>query len=149
MTKTSLLILKQCIFFFSERSCQFLPKHRDIVRNLKLWSLSIKLYTAFFNLLYTESHAHHKALISWYSICSKLHFTINMKAFYFYVSDRSCQFLPKDLDIFRNVKLWSLSDKLHTDVFNPCTVNPVHHYNAFISWYSIFPCGIAVITHCE
>ena len=148
MTKNSLLILKECIFF-PERSCHFVPKHRDIVRNLKLWSQSVKLHTAFFNLLYTESHAHHKALISWYSIVSMWHFTINMKAFYLYVSDRFCQFLPKDMDIFRNVKLWSLSDTLHTDVFNPWTVNPVHHYNTFISWYSIFPCGLGFITHCE
>ena len=149
MTKTSLLMLKQCIFFFSERSCQFLPKHRDIVRNLRLWSLSIKLYTAFFNLLYTESHAHHKTLISWYSICSKLHFTINMKAFYFYVSDRSCQFLPKDLDIFRNLKLCSLFDKLHTTFFKLLYSESNEHHKTLISWYSNFPCSRAFIRHCE
>ena len=63
----SLLILKQCIYF-SERFCQFLPIHRDFFRNLKLWPLSDKLHTAFFNVLYTESREYHKVLISWYSI---------------------------------------------------------------------------------
>jgi hypothetical protein len=145
---TSLLILKHLICFQSDLA----NSYQNTGISSETWSYG-RCLSNFIQLssiyLYTESHAHHKALISWYSICSKLHFTINMKAFYFYVSDRSCQFLPKDLDIFRNVKLWSLSDKLHTDVFNPCTVNPVHHYNAFISWYSIFLCGLAFTRHCE
>jgi len=65
----SLLILKQFIFFFSERSCHFLPKHRYIFRNLKLWSLSDKTSYTFFNLSCNESRAQgYKALISWYII---------------------------------------------------------------------------------
>jgi len=49
--------IKAIYLLFSERSCQFLPKHRDTFRNLKLWSLSDKLHTAFFILLYNESRA--------------------------------------------------------------------------------------------
>jgi hypothetical protein len=49
--------IKAIYLLFSERSCQFLPKHRDIFRKLKLWSLCDKLNTAFFNLLYSESGA--------------------------------------------------------------------------------------------
>ena len=70
-----------------------------------------------FKLLYTESCEHHKTLISWYKF-SMWHFTINMKAIYLYVSDRSCQFLSKHPDIFTSLKLRSLSDKLHTAFFN-------------------------------
>ena len=57
MIMISFLILKQFTFFFLERFCQFLPKHRSIFRNLKLWFLSDKLNTAFFNFFCNESRA--------------------------------------------------------------------------------------------
>jgi hypothetical protein len=41
----------KAIFFFSRGPTKSLPKHRDIFRSLKLWSLSDKLHPAFFNLL--------------------------------------------------------------------------------------------------
>ena len=59
--------MKSICLCISDRSCQFLPRHLDIFRNLKLCSLFDKLHTTFFKLLYSESHEHHKALISWYS----------------------------------------------------------------------------------
>ena len=145
MIMTSLFILKQ--FLFSERSCQLLPKHRDIFRNLKQWS--DKLRTAFFKLLYTESRAPLQGFHFMVQHFSMWHFTINMKSICLCISDRSCQFLPRHLDIFRNLKLCSLFDKLHTTFFKLLYSESHEHHKALISWYSIFPCSRALIRHGE
>ena len=141
--------IKAIYLFFSERSCQFLPKHQDIFRNLKLWSFSDKLHTAFFNLVYTESRAHHMALIWWYSIFHvALQFLI-WKQFIFIFQIDPATFYHK---IEMSSETWSYGP-CQTNFIQlssiSCTMNPEHHYKAFISWNIIFPCVIVIITHCE
>ena len=133
---TSLFILKQLLFQRGPANCY--QKHRDILRNLKQWSLSDKLHIAFFKLLYTESRAPLQGFHFMVQHFSMWHFTINMKSICLCISDRSCQFLPRHLDIFRNLKLCSLFDKLHTTFFKLLYSESHEHHKALISWYSNF-----------
>ena len=122
MIMTSLFILKQ--FLFSERSCQLLPKHRDIFRNLKQWS--DKLRTAFFKLLYTESRAPLQGFHFMVQHFSMWHFTINMKSICLCISDRSCQCYQ---DIWISSEIWSYVPCLTNFIqlsSSYCTVNPVN-----------------------
>ena len=112
----SLLILKQFIFFF-QRGVANSYQNTGIAS--EIWSYGpsvtnfIQLQAIVHWIPYTPQGSH--LLVQHFSMW---HFTINMKAIYLYVSDRSCQFLPKHRDIFRDFKLWSMSDKLHTPFFN-------------------------------
>jgi hypothetical protein len=72
------------------------------------------------------------------------HFTINMKAIYLYVSDRSCQFLSKHPDIFTSLKLRSLSANLIQLSSTYCKLNPVH--TTRLSFHGTnFPCGTSLL----
>ena len=116
MIITSLLILNQIIFFF-QRSVS--NSYQNIGISSQVWNYGPCLQT-WYSFLQpivnwipcTPQDSHFMVQISMW------HFTINMKAIYLYVSDRSCQFLSKHPDIFTSLKLRSLSDKLHTAFFN-------------------------------
>ena len=148
MIKFSLLIWKQFIFMIQIGPTNY---YQTIGRYSEIWSYGLCL-TNFIQL--SSSYGNWIPLTpqgSYFMIqhFSMWHFTINMKSICLCISDRSCQFLPRHLDIFRNLKLCSLFDKLHTTFFKLLYSESHEHHKTLISWSNNLPCSRAFIRNCE